>query len=111
MSAAVVEICSVELLALIADQRRDDEFGHMHVRDAPLEILAGLNPGSLKHSRPRYFLSGRLVHRRPLRRKGAVVTCGTATMYKRGCRCDDCKLAQSLRRKAQRAASKIGVSS
>lgn len=91
-----------ELLALIEEQRRDDEIGHRRERNAPLEILAGLNPGGLKNARPRYFVSGRTIIRRPQRVTGVV--CGTASMYKRGCRCEDCRRAQSERRKAQRAA-------
>lgn len=101
------EITDIRLLALIEEQRRDDELGHRRMVNAPLEILAGLNPYGLAATKPRVFLSGRKVVRRPQRRKGAVVKCGTEAMYKRGCRCDECRVAHSVRNKAQRSGAVV----
>lgn len=98
------EIVSLELVSLIEQQRRDDEIGHRRMVNAPLEVLAGLNPYGLLASKPPYFLSGRMVYRRPQRRRDAAVTCGTEAMYQRKCRCSACKQAHGERNKAQRAA-------
>jgi hypothetical protein len=97
----VVDLGTADLSALIREQERDMLFGHRRPSH-PLEILAGLNPAGMKKGRPRYFLSGRKIARRPQGRQGAVVECGTATMYRYGCRCWRCRHAQSVRRKYQR---------
>jgi hypothetical protein len=82
-----------DLLQLIEAQQRDQRFGD-RIPPKALEILAGLNPYSLKAKRPRYFRSGRVVKRR---RRSAEVTHGTTAMYKRGCRCDECRGEQTRR--------------
>lgn len=96
---------TLDLHDLMQQQQEDERWSYV-ARDRPLEILAGLNPHGMKASRPRYFLSGRIVKRR---RRSEEVSHGSTAMYKRGCRCGECRREQSERNKAWRAERKLAA--